>query len=69
MKNTLLKFGLVTHLYDEVSEFRKLMKTLQDLTPKSKKKNKKSGPGRIAKADKEVGFLVLLSDDEAACLV
>ena len=53
VKNTLLKFGLVTHLYDEVSKFRKSMKTLQNLTPKSKKK-KKSGHGNIAKADKEV---------------
>jgi len=53
VKNTLLKFGLVTHLYDEVSKFRKSMKTLQNLTPKSKKK-KKSGQGNIAKADKEI---------------
>jgi len=53
VKNTLLKFGLVTHLYDEVSKFRKAMKSLQDLTPKSKKK-KKAGPASIAKADKEI---------------
>ena len=54
VKNTLLKFGLVTHLYDEVSKFRKAMKSLQDLTPKSKKK-KKTGPAHIARADKVVG--------------
>jgi len=53
VKNTLLKFGLVTHLYDEVSKFRKAMKSLQDLTPKSKKK-KKTGPAHIAKADKVI---------------
>merc|ERR1719483_2049871 len=53
VKNTLLKFGLVTHLYDEVSKFRKAMKSLQDLTPKSKKK-KKTGPANIAKADKMI---------------
>jgi len=53
VKNTLLKFGLVTHLYDEVSKFRKAMKSLQDLTPKSKKK-KKTGPAHIARADKVI---------------
>merc|ERR1719228_43488 len=53
VKNTLLKFGLVTHLYDEVTKFRKAMKSLQDLTPKSKKK-KKTGPAHIAKADKVI---------------
>jgi len=52
VKNTLLKFGLVTHLYDEVTKFRKAMKSLQDSIPKSKKKNK-SGSS-IAKADKEI---------------
>lgn len=50
VKNTLLKFGMVTHLYDEVSKFRKTMKSLQDSIPKKKKKNKSS----IAKADKEI---------------
>jgi len=53
VKSTLLKFGLVTHLYDEVSKFRKTMKSLQDSIPKSKKKNK-SGSSAIAKADKEL---------------
>jgi len=53
VKNTLLKFGLVTHLYDEVSKFRKTLKSLQDSIPKSKKKNK-SGSSAMAKADKEL---------------
>jgi len=53
VKNTLLKFGMVTHLYDEVTKFRKAMKSLQDSIPKSKKKNK-SGSSHIAKADKEI---------------
>ena len=60
MKNTLLKFGMVTHLYDEVTKFRKAMKSLQDSIPKSKKKNK-SGSSHIAKADKEVMEIMLIS--------
>lgn len=40
MKNTLLKFGLVTHLFDEVTKFRKTIKTLQDSIPTAKKPKK-----------------------------
>lgn len=54
VKNTLLKFGLVTHLYEDADKFRKSMKTLQELIPSnSKKKNKGKKTG--IKAEKAVG--------------
>jgi len=34
VKNTLLKFGLVTHLFDDIQKFRKNMKSLQDQIPR-----------------------------------
>jgi len=42
VKNTLLKFGLVTHLFDDIQKFRKSMKSLQDQIPRSDKKKKKA---------------------------
>jgi len=47
VKNTLLKFGLVTHLFDDIQKFRKNMKSLQDQIPRynDKKKKKMKGPG------------------------
>merc|ERR1711936_1326513 len=52
VKNTLLKFGLVSHLFDDAQKFRKSMKSLQDLIPKNSKKKKKGKSGM--KAEKEM---------------
>ena len=52
VKNTLLKFGLVSHLFEDAQKFRKSMKSLQDLIPKNSKKKKKGKSGM--KAEKEV---------------
>ena len=52
VKNTLLKFGLVSHLFDDAQKFRKSMKSLQDLIPKNNKKKKKSKSGM--KIEKEM---------------
>lgn len=52
VKNTLLKFGLVSHLFDDAQKFRKSMKALQDLIPRSNKKKKKSKSSM--KMEKEV---------------
>jgi len=52
VKNTLLKFGLVSHLFDDAQKFRKSMKALQDLIPRSNKKKKKSKSGM--KMEKEM---------------
>jgi len=40
VKNTLLKFGLVTHMFSDVIKFRKTLKTLQDQVPTAKKPKK-----------------------------
>lgn len=53
VKNTLLKFGLVTHLFDDAQKFRKSMKSLQDQIPRTNKKKKKKGKAGM-KAEKEV---------------
>ena len=58
MKNTLLKFGLVSHLFDDAQKFRKSMKALQDLIPRSNKKKKKSKSGM--KMEKEVTILMFI---------
>jgi len=39
VKDSLLKFGLVTHIIPEVEKFRSAIKMLKDSLPKSKKKN------------------------------
>merc|ERR1711953_190763 len=52
VKNTLLKFGLVSHLFDDAQKFRKSMKSLQDLIPKNSKKKKKGKSGM--KIEKEM---------------
>ena len=52
VKNTLLKFGLVSHLFEDAQKFRKSMKSLQDLIPRNSKKKKKGKSGM--KAEKEV---------------
>ena len=54
VKNTLLKFGLVSHLFEDAQKFRKSMKSLQDLIPKNNKKKKKGKSGM--KAEKEVNI-------------
>jgi len=53
VKNTLLKFGLVTHLFDEVTKFRKTMKTLQDHVPTQKKPKKGNQQKEIYLKDKQ----------------
>jgi len=53
VKNTLLKFGLVTHLFDDAQKFRKSMKSLQDQIPRTNKKKKKKGKAGM-KAEKEM---------------
>merc|ERR1712106_1204638 len=40
VKNTLLKFGLATHMFTDVIKFRKTLKTLQDQVPTAKKQKK-----------------------------
>ena len=54
VKNTLLKFGLVSHLFEDAQKFRKSMKSLQDLIPRNSKKKKKGKSGM--KAEKEVNI-------------
>ena len=56
MKSTLLKFGLVTHLFEDISKFRQSLKALQDSVPrpKSKMRKKKAGAVSVSRADKEV---------------
>ena len=49
VKNTLLKFGLVSHLFDDAQKFRKSMKSLQDLIPKNNKKKKSKSGMKIEK--------------------
>jgi len=62
VKNTLLKFGLVTHLFDEVTKFRKTIKTLKDSVPTAKKTKNKRPSSQKQKLDKEkVGSRVKLS--------
>jgi len=53
VKNTLLKFGLVSHLFDDAQKFRKSMKALQDLVPRSNKKKKKKSKSGM-KMEKEM---------------
>merc|ERR1712080_466673 len=53
VKNTLLKFGLVTHLFEDAQKFRKTMKSLQESVPRNDKKKKKVKPGNGMKQEKE----------------
>jgi len=57
VKNTLLKFGLVTHMFDDVVKFRKTLKSLQDQIPTEKKdkKIKKGGKDKLLLVGKEEG--------------
>ena len=41
VKNSLVKLAIVTHLVDDVSEFRQAIKTLQNSVPKTAKQRKK----------------------------
>jgi len=56
VKSTLLKFGLVTHLFEDISKFRQSLKALQDSVPrpKSKMRKKKAGAVSVSRADKEI---------------
>ena len=55
VKNTLLKFGLITHLVENVSQFKKLMKILPIAGQKFGGKADKSTKSRTnARTDKEV---------------
>jgi len=60
VKNTLLKFGLVTHMFDDVVKFRKTLKSLQDQIPteKKEKKLKKGGKDKLLLEGKEEGIQV-----------
>ena len=55
VKNTLLKFGKVLHLFQDISMFKKNMKTLSGTSKKSKEKVKPVKENKSnSKADKEV---------------
>ena len=54
VKNALLKFGLVTHLFEDAQKFRKSMKALQDSIPRSNNKKKKKNTKTGMKEEKEV---------------
>lgn len=54
VKNALLKFGLVTHLFEDAQKFRKSMKALQDSIPRSNNKKKKKNTKTGMKEEKEM---------------
>ena len=60
VKNALLKFGLVTHLFEDAQKFRKSMKALQDSIPRSNNKKKKKNTKTGIKEEKEVRAVMVV---------
>ena len=55
VKNSLLKFGLITHLIEDVNKFKKSMKTMSGNSQKIGFKQKPEKPVKArARTDKEV---------------
>ena len=60
VKNSLLKFGLITHLIEDVTKFKKSMKTMSGTSQKIGFKSKPDKPLKArARTDKEVKSAVI----------